>query len=166
MLNNKLHKKYNDNETLVCKKKKCRFNAFIKSVSVHNIALKIQKNESGFPLTRGRNGFLNFFFLFGEDSSKPVSNRSTGLLHVSSDLGKQGRQSLCGKDPEFGSSVSGTARCNLSDFKQNPAKTKLPFLYSFLHVHPLVFLYPFILIIMSCTVVFELSNKKNQVNLD
>lgn len=106
-------------------KKKCSFNAFIKSVSVHNIALKIQKNESGFPLTRGRNGFLNFFFLFGEDSSKPVSNRSTGLLHVSSDLGKQGRQSLCGKDPEFGSSVSGTARCNLSDFKQNPAKTKI-----------------------------------------
>lgn len=28
------------------------------------------------------------------------------------------------------------------------------------------FLYPFILIIMSCTVLFELSNKKNQVNLD
>lgn len=152
---------------LFAKKKKCRFNAFNKSVSVHNIALKIQKNESGFPLMRGRNGFLNFFFLFGEDSSKPVSNRSTGLLHVSSDLSKQGRQSLCGKDPEFGSSVSGTARCNLSDFKQNPAKTKLPFLYSFLHVHPLVcFLYPFILIIMSCPVLFELSNKKNQVNLD
>lgn len=144
------------------------FNAFIKSVNVHNIALKIQNNESGFPPMRGRNGFFfSSFFLFGEDSSKPVSNRSTGLLHVSSDLSKQGRQSLCGKDPEFGSSVSGTARCNLSDFKQNPAKTKLPFLYSFLHVHPLVcFLYPFILIIMSCTVVFELSNKKNQVNLD
>lgn len=46
-------------------------------------------------------------------------------------------------------------------------KPKSPFLYSFLHVLPLVcFLYPFILIIMSCTVVFELSNKKNQVNLD
>lgn len=45
-------------------------------------------------------------------------------------------------------------------------KPKLLFLYSFLHVHPLVFLYPFILIIMSCTVLFELSNKKNQVNLD
>lgn len=45
-------------------------------------------------------------------------------------------------------------------------KPKSPFLYSFLHVHPLVFLFPFILIIMSCTVVFELSNKKNQVNLD
>lgn len=102
------------------------FNAFIKSVNVHNIALKIQKNESGFPPMRGRNGFFfSSFFLFGEDSSKPVSNRSTGLLHVSSDLGKQGRQSLCGKDPEFGSSVSGTARCNLSDFKQNPAKTKI-----------------------------------------
>lgn len=119
-------------------KKKCRFNAFIKSVSVHNIALKIQKNESGFPLMRGRNGFLNFFFLFGEDSSKPVSNRSTGLLHVSSDLGKQWRQSLCGKDPEFGSSVSGTARCNLSDFKQNPAKTKIAVSLLVLHVLPLV----------------------------
>lgn len=119
-------------------KKKCSFNAFIKSVSVHNIALKIQKNESGFPLMRGRNGFLNFFFLFGEDSSKPVSNRSTGLLHVSSDLGKQWRQSLCGKDPEFGSSVSGTARCNLSYFKQNPAKTKITFSLLVLHVLPLV----------------------------
>lgn len=102
------------------------FNAFIKSVNVHNIALKIQNNESGFPPMRGRNGFFfSSFFLFGEDSSKPVSNRSTGLLHVSSDLSKQGRQSLCGKAPEFGSSVSGTARCNLSDFKQNPAKTKI-----------------------------------------
>lgn len=111
--------------------------------------------------------FFHHFFLFGEDSSKPVSNRSTGLLHVSSDLSKQGRQSLCGKAPEFGSSVSGTARCNLSDFKQNPAKTKIAVSLLVLHVHPLVcFLYPFILIIMSCTVVFELSNKKNQVNLD
>lgn len=90
---------------------------------------------------RGRNGFFYHFFLFGEDSSKPVSNRSTGLLHVSSDLGKQGRQSLCGKDPEFGSSVSGTARCNLSDFKQNPAKTKITFSLLVLHVHPLVFFF-------------------------
>lgn len=148
-------------------KKKCRFNAFNKSVSVHNIALKIQKNESGFPLMRGRNGFLNCFFLFGEDSSKPVSNRSTGLLHVSSDLGKQGRQSLCGKDPEFGSSVSGTARCNLSDFKQNPAKNQNCRFFTrfYMYIHQF-FLYPFILIIMSCTVVFEFSNKKNQVNLD
>lgn len=122
-------------------KKKCRFNAFIKSVSVHNIALKIQKNESGFPLMRGRNGFLNFFFLFGEDSSKPVSNRSTGLLHVSSDLGKQGRQSLCGKDPEFGSSVSGTARCNLSDFKQNPAKNQNRRFFTrfYMYIHQLFF---------------------------
>lgn len=110
---------------LFAKKNKCMFNACIKSVNVHNIALKIQKNESGFPPMRGRNGFFfSSFFLFGEDSSKPVSNRSTGLLHVSSDLGKQGRQSLCGKAPEFGSSVSGTARCNLSDFKQNPAKNQ------------------------------------------
>lgn len=125
-------------------KKKCRFNAFNKSVSVHNIALKIQKNESGFPLMRGRNGFLNFFFLFGEDSSKPVSNRSTGLLHVSSDLGKQGRQSLCGKDPEFGSSVSGTARCNLSDFKQNPAKNQNCRFFTrfYMYIHQCVFFIP------------------------
>lgn len=80
MLNNKLHKKYNDNETLVCKKKKCRFNAFIKSVSVHNIALKIQKNESGFPLMRGRNGFLNFFFYL----VKIPLNQSPTVLPASS----------------------------------------------------------------------------------
>lgn len=62
-------------------KKKCRFNAFIKSVSVHNIALKIQKNESGFPLTRGRNGFLNFFFFY---LVKIPLNQSPTVLPASS----------------------------------------------------------------------------------
>lgn len=61
-------------------KKKCRFNAFIKSVSVHNIALKIQKNESGFPLMRGRNGFLNFFFYL----VKIPLNQSPTVLPASS----------------------------------------------------------------------------------
>lgn len=61
-------------------KKKCSFNAFIKSVSVHNIALKIQKNESGFPLMRGRNGFLNFFFYL----VKIPLNQSPTVLPASS----------------------------------------------------------------------------------
>lgn len=166
MLNNKLHKKYNDNETLVCKKK-CRFNAFNKSVSVHNIALKIQKNESGFPLMRGRNGFLNFFFYL----VKIPLNQSPTVLPASStcpltSVSKGVSLSVARiRNSEALFPVQLAAICPTSN--KILQKPKLPFLYSFLHVHPLVcFLYPFILIIMSCTVVFELSNKKNQVNLD
>lgn len=148
-------------------KKKCRFNAFNKSVSVHNIALKIQKNESGFPLMRGRNGFLNFFFylvkiplnqsptVLPASSTCPLTSVSNGVSLSVARI----------RNSEALFPVQLAAICPTSN--KILQKPKSPFLYSFLHVHPLVcFLYPFILIIMSCTVVFELSNKKNQVNLD
>lgn len=147
-------------------KKKCRFNAFIKSVSVHNIALKIQKNESGFPLTRGRNGFLNFFFylvkiplnqsptVLPASSTCPLTSVSNGVSLSVARI----------RNSEALFPVQLAAICPTSN--KILQKPKSPFLYSFLHVHSLVFLYPFILIIMSCTVLFELSNKKNQVNLD
>lgn len=147
-------------------KKKCRFNAFIKSVSVHNIALKIQKNESGFPLTRGRNGFLNFFFYL----VKIPLNQSPTVLPASStcprtSVSKGVSLSVARiRNSEALFPVQLAAICPTSN--KILQKPKSPFLYSFLHVHPLVFLYPFILIIISCTVLFELSNKKNQVNLD
>lgn len=54
------------------------------------------KNKVGFTSIGCRNGFL-----FGEDSAEPVSNPSTGFLHVSPDLGNEGRQSFCDKGPEF-----------------------------------------------------------------
>lgn len=147
-------------------KKKCSFNAFIKSVSVHNIALKIQKNESGFPLMRGRNGFLNFFFylvkiplnqsptVLPASSTCPLTSVSNGVSLSVARI----------RNSEALFPVQLAAICPTSN--KILQKPKSPCLYSFLHVHLLVFLYPFILIIMSCTVVFELSNKKNQVNLD
>lgn len=148
-------------------KKKCSFNAFIKSVSVHNIALKIQKNESGFPLMRGRNGFLNFFFylvkiplnqsptVLPASSTCPLTSVSNGVSLSVARI----------RNSEALFPVQLAAICPTSN--KILQKPKSPFLYSFLHVLPLgFFLYPFILIIMSCTVVFELSNKKNQVNLD
>lgn len=147
-------------------KKKCTFNAFIKSVSVHNIALKIQKNESGFPLMRGRNGFLNFFFYL----VKIPLNQSPTVLPASStcpltSVSKGVSLSVARiRNSEALFPVQLAAICPTSN--KILQKPKSPFLYSFLHVHPLVFLYPFILIIISCTVLFELSNKKNQVNLD
>lgn len=148
-------------------KKKCSFNAFIKSVSVHNIALKIQKNESGFPLTRGRNGFLKFFFYL----VKIPLNQSPTVLPASStcpltSVSKGVSLSVAKlRNSEALFPVQLAAICPTSN--KILQKPKSPFLYSFLHVHPLVcFLYPFVLIIMSCTVVFELSNKQNQVNLD
>lgn len=148
-------------------KKKCRFNAFIKSVSVHNIALKIQKNESGFPLTRGRNGFLNFFFYL----VKIPLNQSPTVLPASStcpltSVSKGVSLSVARiRNSEALFPVQLAAICPTSNKILQKTKIAVSLLV-FTCTSIRVFLYPFILIIMSCTVLFELSNKKNQVNLD
>lgn len=149
-------------------KKKCRFNAFIKSVSVHNIALKIQKNESGFPLMRGRNGFLNFFFYL----VKIPLNQSPTVLPASStcpltSVSKGVSLSVARtRNSEALFPVQLAAICPTSNKILQKTKIAVSLLVFTCTSISVFFLYPFILIIMSCTVLFELSNKKNQVNLD
>lgn len=127
---------------LFAKKMQLRFNAFIKSVSVHNIALKIQKNESGFPLMRGRNGFLNFFFylvkiplnqsptVLPASSTCPLTSVSNGVSLSVARI----------RNSEALFPVQLAAICPTSN--KILQKPKLPFLYSFLHVLPLVFFIP------------------------
>lgn len=124
-------------------KKKCSFNAFIKSVSVHNIALKIQKNESGFPLMRGRNGFLNFFSYL----VKIPLNQSPTVLPASStcpltSVSKGVSLSVARiRNSEALFPVQLAAICPTSN--KILQKPKSPFLYSFyMYFHQFVFFIP------------------------